>query len=78
MNGDEFEKAGIIGRMEQNVRICRKANVKMVVCSYASNVKEMRGAKDLQAFARIIGMTGKEAKNALNWKRREKKVVFLD
>ena len=63
-----------LGRMRQNVKICSKVGTKMVVCSYANNLKEMRGAKDLLAFARLIGMSGDESKNALNWKPNEKKV----
>lgn len=77
LNSKGVERAKIIGRMKQNVRICRKAGAKMVVCSYGSNVKEMRGAKDLLAFARLLGMTGTEVKHCLDWKRREKKVVAL-
>ncbi len=74
LNSKSVERAKMIGRMKQNVRICKKAGAKMVVCSYGGNVKEMRGARDLLAFARIIGMEPGEAKNSLNWKRREKKV----
>jgi len=77
LNSNNVERARIIGRMKQNVRICRKSKTKMVVCSYASSPQEMRGAKDLLAFARVLGMTGGEAKKALNWKRREKKVREL-
>jgi ribonuclease P/MRP protein subunit RPP1 len=72
------ERARMLGRMKQNVRICRKFKVKMVVCSYAKDVKEMRGAKDLLAFARVIGMDGGEAKKALNWSRNAKKVVLIE
>lgn len=74
LNLNGVELGQMIGRMKQNVRICRKSKTKMVVCSYASNVKEMRGAKDLLAFANVIGMTPGEAKKALNWKKDEKKV----
>ncbi len=77
LNCSGLERARMIGRMKQNVRICRKAKCKMVVCSYAKNVKEMRGAKDLLAFARILGMDGGEAKKALNWGRKARKVVVF-
>lgn len=77
LNAKGVERGKVIGRMKQNVRICRKSKTKMVVCSYANNVKEMRGAKDLLAFARVIGMTPGEAKKALNWKKREKKVKVV-
>ncbi len=74
LNANGVERARILGRMRQNVKICSKVGTKMVVCSYANNLKEMRGAKDLLAFARLIGMSGDESKNALNWKPNEKKV----
>ena len=77
LNANGIERGKIIGSMKQNVRICRKSKTKIVVCSYANNVKEMRGAKDLLAFARVIGMTPGEAKKSLNWKKREKKVKVL-
>ncbi len=77
LNAKGVDRGKVIGRMKQNVRICRKSKTKMVVCSYANNVREMRGAKDLLAFARVIGMTPGEAKKALNWKPREKKVKVL-
>jgi RNase P/RNase MRP subunit p30 len=74
LNSIGVERARILGRMRQNVRICQKIGTKMLVCSYANNVKEMRGSKDLLAFARLIGMEGTVAKVALNWKRNQKKV----
>ncbi len=74
LNLNGVERARMIGRMRQNVRICRKFGTKMIVCSYAENIKEMREAKDLLAFAKVIGMTPGEAKEALNWKRRLEKV----
>lgn len=77
LNAKGVDRGKVIGRMKQNVRICRKSKTKMIVCSYANSVKEMRGAKDLLAFARVIGMTPGEAKKALNWKRREKNVKVL-
>jgi ribonuclease P/MRP protein subunit RPP1 len=78
LNNKGIARAKMLGRMKQNVRICRKYKVKMVVCSYAKNVKEMRGAKDLLAFARVLGMDGGEAKKALNWSKKAKKVVLLE
>tara|TARA_Y100000310_G_scaffold345757_1_gene469339 strand:+ start:865 stop:1389 length:525 start_codon:yes stop_codon:yes gene_type:complete len=79
LNSKGKERARVIGKMKQNVRICRKTGVKMVVCSYANNIKEMRGAKDLIAFARVIGMNGGEAKKALSWSRsRRKASLFVD
>ena len=68
---DNFERALLMGRMKQNVRFCRKYKVKIVVASFAKNKYEMRDARDLLAFARALGMTGKEATEALNFEKKE-------
>ena len=64
---DDYERARIFGRMQQNVRLCRKCGVNVVVASFARTKWEMRGALDLLAFARVLGMTGDEARNALTF-----------
>ena len=60
----------ILGRMMQNVRFCRKYKVKMIIASFAINTYEQRAPNDLIAFGRCIGMTEKEAKDALNFSRK--------
>ena len=62
----------IAGRMMQNVRLCRKFKVKMILFSCAKDKYEMRAARDLAAFGRAVGMTGGEANSALNFKAKEK------
>ncbi|MEK6952336.1 MAG: RNase P subunit p30 family protein [Nanoarchaeota archaeon] len=61
----------ILGKMIQNVELCRKYNVKMVILSGAKNRYELRSAKDLVSFGRVIGMTPGEAKKALNFDRKK-------
>lgn len=50
-----------LGRMMQNVRLCRKYKVKMVFATFAKNKWELRSKSDMESFARVLGMTGKEA-----------------
>ena len=69
------EKGKYIGRMMQNIRLCRKYKVKMVIGSFAENKNEIRGLQDIQAFFKVIGMTGKEVvmdyvEKRLDFKRR--------
>ena len=59
----------VLGRMMQNVRLCRKYKVRMMVASFAENKYEMRNVKDLIAFGRTIGMNPGEAKKALEFKK---------
>ncbi|MBT3323553.1 hypothetical protein HN681_04465 [archaeon] len=54
------EKGKYIGRMMQNIRLCRKYKVRMVIGSFAESKNEIRGLNDIQAFFKVIGMTGKE------------------
>ena len=55
--GVEDEKRAIIlGRMMQNVRLCNKYKVDMVMGSFAKNKYEMRSGKDLVAFGKLLGM----------------------
>ncbi len=59
------ERARIMGRMMQNVRLCRKYNVKMIIASFAANKFELKNANDLMSFGNMIGMNPKEAKESL-------------
>ena len=61
------DRGVLIGRVMQNIRLCRKYKVKMVFATFAKNKYEMRDARDLISFCRVLRMTGKEAKEALNF-----------
>ncbi len=54
----------VIGRMRQNVKLCRKYKVKMVFASFATSPYEMRSLEDLKSFARVIGMNSSEIKRS--------------
>mgnify|MGYP001579822355 CR=1 FL=1 len=62
----EQEREQIIGRIMQNIKLCRKYKVKLLLASFASSQLEMRDAYDLLAFAQNISMTPAEAKTSLN------------
>ncbi len=75
LNSNDISKT--LGRMMLNVRLCRKYKVKMMVGSFATNKYEMRQAKDLLSFAAILGMSNKEIKEALNFKKKEKQIEII-
>ncbi len=50
------ERGKLLARMVFNVKLCRKYKVRMQLVSFASSELEMRSAKDLEAFGRILGM----------------------
>lgn len=70
------EKRGrVLGRIMQNIRLCRRYKVPMVIGSFAKNDWDVRNEKDLQAFFQVLGMTGKEVQmdfveKRLDYKRR--------
>lgn len=53
-----------MGRMMQNIKLCEKYNVGMVIASFASSPDELRNPSDLESLFRILGM--KNPKKALN------------
>ncbi len=64
LNNDKLTKINILGKMMQNVRLCRKYKVRMIVGSFAKDKYELRSLDSLRAFASCIGMDGREVKNA--------------
>ena len=58
-------RAILFGRMMQNVRLCRKYKVKMVIGSFAKNEFELRNRDALLSFGVFLGMKPEEAKKAL-------------
>ena len=67
-------RAVLLGRMMQNVRLCRKYKVRMVLASFAKDSWEMRAAYDLLAFGQVLGMTPKEATMALNFTKKRQAI----
>jgi len=56
----------ILERIKQNIKLCRKYKVPMIIASFAENEYELRTAKELQNFALFLGMGPNEAKKAVN------------
>jgi len=46
----------LLGRMMQNIRLCRKFKVKTLIGSFAERPFEMRGAKDILALFASLGI----------------------
>src|SRR3989344_5713528 len=70
-------RAVLLGRMMQNVRLCRKYKVRMVLASFAKDPWEMRTAYDLLAFGQVLGMTPKEATIALNFTKKRQAIKII-
>jgi RNase P/RNase MRP subunit p30 len=57
---DNFFRSKILGRMQQNILLCRKYNVSMLPCSFAKNPLQMRSFFDFRAFFLELGMHPQE------------------
>jgi RNase P/RNase MRP subunit p30 len=65
------------GRIIQNIKLCRKYKIKMVVGNFAKSKNDVREIKDVYSLFKVLGMTGKELKDSseflekrLDYKRR--------
>jgi len=65
LNTKGMLRSQLLGRMKQNVKLCRKYKVEMALASFAANPFELKAEKDLQAFGETLGMTPGEAKKAV-------------
>lgn len=60
-----LKRAGILGRMMQNVKLCRKYKLRMVLGSFALNTWQMRSKNDLISFGITLRMHPEEAQKSL-------------
>ena len=62
---DEIKDEIDLGRIMQNIVLCRKYKTNVVFFTFARNKYEMKGCQDLLSFLRVIGFTPGEAKSSL-------------
>ncbi|MBN2458135.1 hypothetical protein JXB31_03335 [Candidatus Woesearchaeota archaeon] len=74
----------ILGRIMQNLKLCKKYNCMVIVGSFAETALDMRSPADIASFLELLGMDARSAKNALmnlpliierNRKIRQKKLI---
>lgn len=59
------DRAILLGRIMQNIRLCRKYKVNLKIGSFASVQEEMRTASDFTSFCAAIGMDTEQVKKAM-------------
>lgn len=64
INDDRRET--LIGRISQNIKLCRKYKVQTIIASFAREPFQMRAPLDIKSFFEVIGMSPGEAKKALS------------
>lgn len=67
LHADEKIKSLLFGRISQNIKLCRKYEVNMLLASFATNVYDIRTPFDLQSFGVVFGMNPGEAKKAVSF-----------
>lgn len=65
LDSKEMLRTQIIGRIMQNIRLCRKYKTKTVIASFAENPYKMRAFHDLKSVFTTFGMHPKEANDSL-------------
>jgi RNase P/RNase MRP subunit p30 len=64
INSDRREM--LIGRIAQNIKLCRKFKAGAIIASFAAEPFQMRAPIDVKSFFEVIGMNPGEAKKALS------------
>lgn len=70
------KKEVLLGRMMQNVLLCRKYKLKIVIGSFALKENEIKNKSELMSFGKVICMNGAEIKQALNFKKKENPIII--
>jgi len=65
LNTDGMTKSQILGRLMQNIRLCRKYKVRTAIASFAEKPYDLRSCYDLKSVFISLGMHPKEAKDSL-------------
>lgn len=58
---DIIERSGHLGRIMQNIKLCQKYKVNMILASFAGNPDQMRNPSDLESFLRLLGVKNAKA-----------------
>jgi RNase P/RNase MRP subunit p30 len=66
LNADSLRRATVMGRIRQNIRICRKYKVATAFASFARMPYEMRPEHDFMNLGTALGMHPKDAQTAVS------------
>ena len=56
----------LIGRMIQNIRLCQKYKVKMIIGSFSENPYSLRSPSEITSMFKLLGMDGKDVWDSLS------------
>ncbi len=66
LNANSEERASLLGKMQQNAKLCKKYKVKVKIATFAKNKWELRNKAALESFGKILGLNDIDIKKALN------------
>jgi len=66
LNANSEEKASLLGKMQQNAKLCKKYKVKIKIATFAKNKWELRNQDALKSFGKILGLNDLDIKKALD------------
>jgi RNase P/RNase MRP subunit p30 len=67
LSKEKQERAVLLGRIIQNIELCRKYKVKLRIANFSSDSGMIRSVSELGAFCRAIGMTPGNAASVLSF-----------
>jgi RNase P/RNase MRP subunit p30 len=66
LNSEPLRRATLLGRIRQNIRLCRKYKVQTILASFAREPFELRTSHDFINFGTALGMHPKDAQDSIN------------
>lgn len=60
------DRARIIGKMRENLKLVQKYNAPMIITSHAYSIYDLRAPREMIALAALVGMSKEEATSALS------------
>ena len=65
LSKEKEERAILLGRIAQNIALCRKYEVRIRIANFASSISEMRSSGELRSFCATLGMSTAQIRDAL-------------
>lgn len=64
---DKKEKAKILARVMQNLKVCRRANCQMKIATFAERKEDQRSERELKAFLFSLGASSQQTSEATSF-----------
>ncbi|MDO8517365.1 MAG: RNase P subunit p30 family protein [Nanoarchaeota archaeon] len=61
------EKSLLLAKIMQNIKVCRKAECKIKIASFAENESQLRSENELKAFLFSLGMSSEQVRDAVDF-----------